>query len=343
MVSAFVNCRALSPLSALSSHRRPAALFTAGIVAAFLGLVTARAAAQDYPNRAVTMMVGTQPGTGTDTLTRLIASQMSVVLGKPVPVENKPGANFALAARLVRQMPPDGYTVMSSVSAMVSNLSGMKNAGYALSDFTVIGGLAFSPYALIVNTKTTGVKSFRELIDKAKANPGKFTYASFGNASLANLLSSRLARVVGIEWREIPFKSGADAALAVSAGTVDAYFGSAATSMMVKDNPSVLVVGITAKERNRNLSDVPTFRELGYDITDDFSHGILVRAGTPQPVVDKLRQAVREAMALPEVMSKIETLVLEIYRGTPEEYAADLRRQAELFESDFRTLGIEPQ
>src|SRR5688572_6548415 len=254
-----------------------------GVLATALGLLLppATVAAQQYPDKPIRMIIGFAPGATADLLARFASEPMSRILGQPIIIEHRPGANSALASRLAAQAPADGYTILFMASAMVSNLYGMKEPGYKMSDFVSIGGFSDSPFAMMISTKTNPVKTLKELIDIGKANPTKLAYASLGPSSPANLASQRLSQSAGFTWREIPYKSGADGNMAVLSGTVDAWFAAPAAALpLIKDQPSVIVVAVTGKERNRQLPNVPTFSEQGYDIQDAFSYGILARAGT---------------------------------------------------------------
>jgi tripartite-type tricarboxylate transporter receptor subunit TctC len=327
-----------------SSRSGPGAARVAGVLGiALAAAFSTPAVAQDYPTRPVTMTIGYGPGAATDLLARLVAEDMSKLLGQPMPVENKPGANSALASRLIANAPADGYNLLFGASAMVANIYGLKDPGYKMSDFEVVGGHTYSPFVLILNTQASGAKTFPELVAYGKANPGKLTYASLGPASPANLASQRVQALTGIGWTEVPFKGSADAVTALAAGTVDAYFAAPASVTSIQDRPDVAVLATTGKERVSTYPDVPTFLELGHEVTDEFSYGVLVRAGTPAPILQKLRDTFAEAKQSPEARAKIESLDLQIYEGSAEEYAAELERQAQMFEADFKALGIEPQ
>jgi tripartite-type tricarboxylate transporter receptor subunit TctC len=302
------------------------------------------ASAQDYPTKPIRMLVGFAPGAAADLLARIIADPMSKILGQPIIVEARPGANSALASRLMVQSAPDGHTILLMASAMVSNLHGMKDPGYKMSDFTAIGGLVESPFTMMVNTNTTKVKTLKDVIALAKAEPDKLTYGSLGPSSPANLASSRLAKAAGFKWREIPFKSGSDANLAISAGTIDVYFAAPATALPVlRGQPHVVAVAVTGKERNAQVPEASTFSDQGYDIQDWFSYGLMAPAGTPKPILDKLRNAFVTVRATDEAKKRIEASGLNIYLGDPDKYYADLMAQYVTFEKDFKELGIEKE
>lgn len=301
--------------------------------------------AQDYPNRPIRMLVGFSPGSGTDLLARVFAEPLSKALGQPVVVENRSGANSALGTRLVAQSAPDGYTLLFMASSMASNIHGMKDPGYKMSDFVPIGGLAESPFAMMVSTKSLPVKSLKEVIEIGKKSPDKLTYGSLGPASTNNLAASRLAKAAGFKWREIPYKSGGEANLAIISGTIDSFFAAPATAIPIVNEPSngVIVAAVSSKQRNPRLPDVPTFLELGYDVQDGFSYGIFAVAGTPQPVLDKLRSAFLTVRAMDDTKKRIETAGLNLYQGDYNQYFADIVAQSNMFENDFKELGIEKE
>lgn len=333
---------------AASCRRFPTGRLRATLLVPVLGVAIVMAlprlaGAQDYPTGPIKMTVGYGAGATTDLLARIVASDMSKILGQPIPVENKPGANSAIAGRLIAQADADGYNLLFGASAMVSNIYGMLDPGYKMSDFEVVGGHTFSPFVLVINSASSGAKTLADLIAYGKANPGKLTYASLGPSSPANLASQRLQALTGIGWSEVPFKGSADAVTALTAGTIDAYFSAPASVTSIKERPDLFVVATSGKQRVSSFPDVPTFLELGYEITDDFSYGVLVRTGTPEPILQKLRDAFAEAKRSPEARSKIESAGLQVYEGTPEQYAAELGQQGVVFEADFKKLGIEPQ
>ncbi len=134
------------------------------------------AQAQDYPTKPITLIVGYGPGASTDLMARFTAEHMSQLLGQRIIVENRAGANSAIATRMVARANPDGYTLLFSAFALASNLYGLKEPGYKLSDFVNIGGYGYTGYTLFVNTKSSGAKTAQEFIDFGRKNPGKLTY-----------------------------------------------------------------------------------------------------------------------------------------------------------------------
>lgn len=173
-----------------------------------LACVTAigSALAQDYPSKPVTIVVGVPPGGSTDLVARLVVEPLSKHLGTRVIVENRPGANAAIATRQVARGPADGYTLFYNAVNMATNLVGMKDPGYKLSDFEAVGGVAYAPYVMFVNTASSKTKNLKEIIDYGRAKPGKLTFASLGPGSSPGLVAERLNGLSGIGYRDVPYK-----------------------------------------------------------------------------------------------------------------------------------------
>jgi tripartite-type tricarboxylate transporter receptor subunit TctC len=318
---------------------RISVLLTAALSAAF----AAPSAAQDYPTRPITLIVGYAPGASTDLMARFTAEHMSALLGQRIVVENRPGANSAIATRFVAKAPPDGYTLLFSAFALASNLYGLKDPGYKLSDFVNIGGYGYTGYTLFVNTKSSGAKSAQEFIDFGRKNPDKLTYSSLGPSSPPNLVANHFNDQAKMQWREIPFKSAADAVSAVVTGTVDVYFAAPSTAMASMSQPNIAVFAVTGKERAPLLPNVPTFAEIGYPVNDSITLGVFAPAGTPQAIVDKLRKAMDDAKKNADNRKKIEATGLQVYSGTWQDFDRDMDANGKLFASDLKRLGIEAE
>jgi tripartite-type tricarboxylate transporter receptor subunit TctC len=314
------------------------------VLAAALGVAVATPApAQDYPTRPITLIVGYAPGASTDLMARFTAEHMSALLGQRIVVENRPGANSAIATRFVARAPADGYTLLFSAFALASNLHGMKEPGYKLSDFVNIGGYGYTGYTLFVNTKSSGAKSAKEFIEFGRKNPDKLTYSSLGPSSPPNLVANHFNDHAKINWREIPFKSAADAVSAVVTGTVDVYFAAPSTAMASMGQPNISVFALTGSERAPLLPNVPTFNELGIPLDDSITLGVFAPAGTPQPIIDKLRKAMEDAKKNPENRKKIEATGLQVYSGSWQDFDKAMETNGKSFAADLKRLGIEAE
>jgi tripartite-type tricarboxylate transporter receptor subunit TctC len=303
-----------------------------------------RADAQDYPTREITLVVGFPAGGATDVLARIFADTISTSLGQRVLVENRPGANGATATRFTARAAADGYTLIFNSSNMAANLAGMKEPGYKWDDFVMIGGLAYAPMALVVNTASSKAKSLKELVEYGKANPGKLNYASFGPQSVANLAAQRFAALSGIGWKEVPYKGAPQIVQDIMNGNVDAYFGLTTVASSVGNQPNVMVMAFSDKKRAAALKDVPTFAEVGYpDLADFTVAGVWAPAGTPKPIVDKLKKALEDAKSVAKLREQGEKTGNLIYEGTAEQFDADVRKAAAQYAADFKKLGIDPE
>ncbi len=304
----------------------------------------ARVEAQDYPNREIKMVLGFPAGGSTDIQARILADKLSTVLGQRVIVENRGGANGATATRGVARSDKDGYTLAFNGTDLPINLQGMREPGYSLDDFTIIGAFAYSPMVLITTSKNTKAKSLKEFVAYAKANPGKLSYATFGPQSIANLAANRFKEQVGIDWREVPYKGAPQIVQDMLNGNVDAYWGLTTVGSQLNGQPDIVLLGLADNKRNERLPDVPTFVEQGVSQFVEFSAtGLWVPAGTPKPVVDKLRKALADVRAMDDVKALLGKSGNAILAMTPEEYEKDVRNSSARYGAEFKKLGIQAE
>ncbi len=316
----------------------------AGLVATSLTITNAALAQeQNFPNREVRLIVGYTAGGPMDGLARVIGDRMSNALGQRVIIENRAGVNGATATRAVAKSPADGYTLIFNSSNMATNLHGLKEPGYQWNDFDIIGGLSYGPMVLVANTASSKAKTLQEFVAFGKANPGKLTFGSFGPQSIQNVIAQRLNELSGIGWRGVPYKGGAQVAPDLINGNVDGYFGFSVFANSVVGQPNIAILAVADKQRIDTIPNVPTFLEAGYPVNDGALSGIWAPAGTPKPILDKLRGAMAEAMKSPDLKGLIEGTGNLLYRGTPQQFDADIRRQSDQYRDDFKKLGIQPE
>ncbi len=300
--------------------------------------------AQDYPAKTVSIVVGVPPGGSTDLIARLTADTMSKYLGAKMVVENRPGANAAIATRQVARGAADGYTLFYNAVNMATNLVGMKEPGYKLSDFECVGGVAYAPYVMFVNTKASKSKSLKEFIDYGKANPGKLTFASLGPGSSPGLVAERLNSLSGIGYRDVPYKGGGPAMTDLVGGTVDVYFPLANAAASLAGQANMMIFAVTGDKRSELLPGVPTFAELGYpQMTDVLSGGMWVAAATPKPILDKLRKAMADTLKDPEFIAGLKKAGQAPYDGDHVKYLASMRAVEVLTREDYKKFKLEPQ
>lgn len=311
-----------------------------------LACVTAVGAvqAQDYPSKPVTIVVGVPPGGSTDLVARLTAEAMSKYLGARIVVENRAGANAAIATRQVARGPADGYTLFYNAVNMATNLVGMKDPGYKWSDFEAVGGVAYAPYVMFVNTASSKAKTIKELVDFGKANPGKLTFASLGPGSSPGLVAERFDGLTGIGYRDIPYRGGAPAMQDLVAGTVDVYFPLANAASTLVGQPNMMVFAVTGDKRTELLPSVPTFAELGYpQMADVLYGGMWVASATPKPILDKLRKALTDTLRDPAFIAALKKAGQTPYEGDHAQFFATMRSIEVVTREDYKKLKLEPQ
>ena len=262
------------------------------------------AAADDYPTRPIHLVVGFPAGGASDVAARAVAEQMAVKLGKPIVVENKPGAASNIAADHVAKAAPDGYTILFGTISLSINRSLYKNLNYdALKAFTPVSQLASAPFVLVVHPSSP-IKSVQDLIDRTKDDkPGEsMHYATAGNGSGSHLFTELLSHEAGITLSHVPYRGAAPAMVDVLGGQVPMTFDNIITTLPLIESGKLRALAVSSKQRSSAAPDIPTLHEAGvpgYDASSWF--GLFVPAGTPDDVVDALHEASAYAVKTPEV------------------------------------------
>jgi len=285
--------------------RRLAAALLALVIAAWLA--PAASSAQDFPSRAITIIVAQPPGGGTDIISRIFAQQLSEQLGKPVVVENKPGAGTIVGTQAAAKSPPDGYTLLAGLTAnMAVNPSLFKTLPYdPVRDFTPVGMMAQFPFVLVVS-KDFPAKSVKELIAMAKAKPGTINFASAGNGTGQHLSAELFKLMAGVDMTHVPYRGAAPAYSDVISGRTPVFFDNLASALGQIKGGSVRALGVTGTKRSPLLPDVPTIAEAGVPGYQNYVwFGLWAPKNTPKPVVDKLYAEIRKAAATPAVKERI--------------------------------------
>lgn len=263
-----------------------------------LGLAPAAAAAQDYPTRPIRILVPYAAGGPSDTGARLIAEPLGKLLGGTVIVENRGGAGGLNGTEAVASGEADGYTiVLGAVGPLVFMPAANATRYDVKKDFVPLGIIWRSPQVLVVNPKL-GVKTLAEFIAHAKKNPGKVTFASAGVATVTHMAGELLKKEAGIDLNHIPYRSSGAALPDLLSGQVDAICSDASTMAPHVQSGKLIALAVPAPERSSLLPDVPTMAEAGLpSMQTDLWYGLLAPAKTPAPVLEKLKAAVRQAVA----------------------------------------------
>jgi len=286
------------------------------------------AAAQGFPNRPVKIFVGSAAGGGADAFSRIVAQKLSEMWGQPVLVENKIGASASIAADFVAKSPPDGYNVVMGIpNSHTIGPHVLKFPYDVLRDFTPITLVMEVPHVLVVN-QALPVKSMKELVDLAKANPGKLNYYSSGIGSTQHLAGEMFNLMAGIQVVHIPYKGSAPAIADVLGGTVTMGFDPTSATLGQIQAGKLKVLAVANSKRASALPNVPTTAEAGYPGIEMLTwYGLFGPPNMPRAIVDKWQQDVAKVVAMPDVQERIAAVAAEPRASTPEEFAAFVREQ----------------
>jgi len=306
-----------------------------------LGLLSPNVVRAEYPERQITMVVCFGAGGGTDIAARLINAQLSEALGKPVVVENRPGAGGNLGISAVARAAPDGYTLLVCSSAFVVNPSLYVNANYdPIKDFIPLMVLGGSPNVYTVKADSK-LKSLSDLIATVKASPGKINWTSPGIGTTPYLAGEILKMRAGLDMQHIPYKAVPAAIQAVLAGDVEmmtANYGSVAGQI---DSGLLRALAQTGKTRWPELPNVPTLDELGiHNAETDTSYGLFAPAGTPQPVVERLVKELSKILKQPDVIERYRKSGAPVIAEGPEAFKARIAREVPMYKQIVEKAGL---
>ncbi len=313
------------------------------IAAALLGLsMIAPAFAQDFPSRALKMIVPQPPGGGFDLTGRVVAQRLAEVLGQPVVVENRTGAGTLVGTEAAAKAPADGYTlVVGGFSNIAANVGLYKRLPYdPLVDFVPVGMVSSVGYVLIAR-KDLPQGSLREVIEFARAHPGKLSYASGGVGTGQHIAAAALASLSGIDMLHVPYRGAQAAYQDLLGGRVDLFFDNAATAKPYVESGQVKAYAISTAARWPGLPQVPTVNETGVaKMAMEAWFGIFTRAGSPPAVLDRLRAAMAQVMQSPEVISALGRGGNRILKMEPAEAEAFVRSEVTTWSEVIRKAGI---
>jgi len=305
---------------------------SAVLVAVFLCLcLPAQSMAADYPDKPITLVVPYSPGGGADSAARVIAPALGTELKQNVVIENKAGASGSIGASYVARSAPDGYTVLFDGSAFIINPVLRKLPYDAERDFIPVSQAISVPNIMVVasNSPFTSLNSF---IDAARKNPGKYTFASYGPGSLAQMIGELLKKQANVDIVHIPYKGGAPAIVDVMGGSVDTYFANAASSLGYITGKKLKALAVTSATRMKELPDVPTMAEAGMkDISVLEENGFFLPAGTPSAIVAKLQLAIQNTLKKNEVKEKLDKLGLTPVGSSSTDYAESIKAERKVW------------
>ena len=308
----------------------------------FVLFATGQVHAQSYPQRPIKLIVPFPPGSATDLAARIVGQQLTLSLGQPVIVENKPGASGSLAAMEVIRSAPDGYTLLfSSNSAISSNVALLKKIPYdPTKDFTPIAGVGENMLVLVTKS-TNPVKSIQELLSLAKQNPGKIT-AGYGSSS-SQICIAMLGKLGGVDILSVPYKGIPLAINDVMGGTLEFTFADIGNALAQIKGGTMKGLGVTAGKRSALAPELAAIAEVlpGFDITAWFA--IVGPAGIPKDVVSKLNVATTDALKKPDVKEKLAAIGLSTMPMSPDQLQGFIVSEIGKWTRLVRDANIQPE
>jgi tripartite-type tricarboxylate transporter receptor subunit TctC len=304
-----------------------------------------RAAAQDYPNRPITLVVPFPPGGSTSIVARTVSDKMSEVLGQSIVIDNRGGAGGTVGSRAVSKSAPDGYTILlgyTGTLAIGPTLYG--NVGYdPRKDFEPIGRIGTAPNTLVVHPSLP-VHSVAELIAYGKANPGKLNYGSAGIGTVSHVCGEYFATAAGVTLTHIPYKGTGPAITDLLGGHIPMAFAPIPATHENAQAGKLRMLAVTSAVRSTLLPDVPTIAESalpGFEAV--LRYGLVAPPGTPRPMIEKLNAALNAALASPDVRARLAIDGAEPLPGTPAEYAADIDREEAQWSKVVKASGAKAE
>jgi tripartite-type tricarboxylate transporter receptor subunit TctC len=305
------------------------------LIGAVLALSAAGTFAQGFPSKPVRVVVPFPPGGGADTLTRIMEPRLAGIWAQPIVVENRPGASGHIGADFVAKSVPDGYTLLMSSTASLTE----KN----VNQFAPVSLVSASAYVVTANPGV-GATNIRELIVLAKTNPGKLSFGSSGTGAASHLAAELFKSMAGVDLLHVPYKGTGQAVTDLLAGHVNLMFAPTQTVMPYVQAGRLRALAVTGSKRSETLPNIPTVAESGlpgYEAVGWF--GLLAPAATPKATVAKLSADVKRVLAMGDVREKMLGLGADPAGNTPEEFARFIRDDQAKWSKLMKEAGIKAE
>ena len=299
--------------------------------------------AQNYPTKAVRVIVPFAAGGGIDMVARVISQRLQEVMGQPFVVENKPGAGGVVGSEIVATARPDGYTLLAVPISHAANVSLTKMSFNPVTAFAPIIHIASAPNVVLVHPSLPA-NSIGEFIAYARKNPGTVTYASSGNGSSTHLAAEQFKMLANVELLHVPYKGGGPALVDLLGGHVSMYIGSLPAAIPHLRGQKLKGLGITSSKRAVELPELPTVIEggiAGYEYVGWY--GLLATAGTPPAVIDRLNAEVNKILKEPAILEKLAGDGAQPIGGTPAQFDAHIKKEISKWASVIKHANIEGQ
>lgn len=320
---------------------------TATSIVALLALAAAPVRAQapaDYPRKPVRIVVPFTPGGPVDIVARSVAPKMGESLGQQVIVDNRAGAGSALGTELVAKAPPDGYTILMVSGSFVMNPAMVKKLPYdSMKDFAHVTVMAEVPSAIVIHP-VLPVKNVKEFIALAKRRPGELNYSSPGRGTLGHLAGELFSSMTGVKMTHVPYKGASPALVDLMSGQVQMLIAALPGLVQLTRDGKIRMIAQTGRKRSSSMPEVPTVIESGFpEFVVASQFGLMAPAGTPRPIVDRVRNALLAAIDDPAVGKRFAELGADRVGSTPEEHEAITRTEIAKWIKVTRDAGIQPQ
>jgi tripartite-type tricarboxylate transporter receptor subunit TctC len=298
----------------------------------------------DYPNRPIRIIVPQAAGSGVDLQARVLAQKMGELWGQQGIVENRPGANAIVGMEAGAKAQPDGYTLIyAPVSAVATNSFIYKKLPYdTLRDFAPITQTTANPLGAVVNP-VSGIKSIKDLVERAKARPGELDYGSFGIGNLTHLMGELLQSAAGIKMTHVPYKGQTPAITDLLAGQIPLAFTTTAGVTDLVESGKLNLLATFGEERDEQFPETPSMVEFGYPsvVVVGWS-GLLAPAGVPPQIINRLHSGLVRALAMPDVKDAISRQGSKaVSSSSPEEFARYIKSEAQKFHVVIKAAGLE--
>jgi tripartite-type tricarboxylate transporter receptor subunit TctC len=324
MAMDLLDAHRVSPFENTSPSIQRRAAVLAGLLACMPALGWAQA--PQWPTKPVKIVVPFAPGGNTDSIARIMAERLTQSLGQSVVVDNKVGAGGGIAAEFVAKAAPDGYTLLMAAMPVMAILPAISKTNYdPVRDFVPISNVGSNPFVMGVH-KSVAANNVQELVALARKNPGKYNYASGGSGSVSHLSAALFVNRAQIDMTHVSYKGGAPAVTDLLAGNVQMYFGNFSELVPHLAGGNIRLIGVSSEKRSSQLPQVATIAESGFAGFRTVTwNGLMAPAGTPPAVVQRVADAVKEALAAEGMAARLQQIGVDAIGSTPRELADTLR------------------
>lgn len=280
----------------------------------------------NWPSRPIRLIVPFPPGGNTDGIARLTAERLTQALGQTVIVENRAGGNGAIAADVLTKAAPDGHTLLMAAMPVLAILPAISKTNFdPLRDFVPISIVGSNPFVMAVH-KSVPANNVREFADFIRKNPGKYNYASGGSGTVSHLSAALFAKRAALDMAHVSYKGGGPAVTDLLGGQVQMYFGNLSELAPHAAGGQIRIIGVSSLQRAKQLPEVPTVAESGFPGFKTLTwNGLVAPAGTPAAVVNRVAAAVKDMVASPDAVAKLQQMGVDPIGDTPAQFAETLR------------------